>query len=34
MGLSIVRQIIIQHNGTIEVDSEINKGTKIIITLP
>ncbi|MCX6156850.1 MAG: ATP-binding protein [Ignavibacteriota bacterium] len=34
MGLSIVRQIILQHNGNIEVESEINKGTKIIITLP
>jgi PAS domain S-box-containing protein len=34
MGLSIVRQIILQHNGYIEVESEINKGTKIIITLP
>lgn len=34
MGLSIVRQIILQHKGSIEVESEINKGTKIIITLP
>jgi len=34
MGLSIVRQIILQHNGNIDVESEINKGTKIIITIP
>ena len=34
MGLSIVRQIVLQHNGTIEVESEINKGSKFIITLP
>ncbi len=34
MGLSIVRQIILQHNGTIEVESVINKGSKFIITLP
>jgi len=34
MGLSIVRQIVLQHNGDIDVESEINKGTKFIITLP
>ncbi|MFZ4591997.1 MAG: sensor histidine kinase, partial [Ignavibacteria bacterium] len=34
MGLSIVRQIVLQHNGSIDVESEINKGTKITITLP
>jgi len=34
MGLSIVRQIIQQHNGTIEVESKINKGSKFIIILP
>jgi signal transduction histidine kinase len=34
MGLSIVRQIILQHGGTIDVESNIDKGTKFIITLP
>ncbi|MFA5011906.1 MAG: ATP-binding protein [Ignavibacteria bacterium] len=34
MGLSIVRQIVLQHNGTIEVESEINRGSKFIITIP
>ncbi|MDD5361809.1 MAG: ATP-binding protein [Ignavibacteria bacterium] len=34
MGLSIVRQIIIQHGGTIETESRINEGTKFKITLP
>lgn len=34
MGLSIVKQIILQHNGTIEVESETGKGSKFIITLP
>ncbi len=34
MGLSIVRQIILQHDGTIDVESNIDKGTKFIITLP
>lgn len=33
MGLSIVRQIILQHGGTIDVESNIDKGTKFIITL-
>lgn len=34
MGLSIVRQIILQHNGTIDVESELNRGSKFTITLP
>ncbi len=34
MGLSIVRQIILQHNGSINAESELNKGTKFTITLP
>lgn len=34
MGLSIVKQIILQHGGTIDVESNINEGTKFIITLP
>jgi two-component system sensor histidine kinase HydH len=34
MGLSIVQQIISQHNGTINVESESGKGTKFIIEIP
>lgn len=34
LGLSIAQKIISQHNGLIEVESEINKGTKFKIKLP
>jgi two-component system sensor histidine kinase HydH len=34
MGLAITQQIIAQHNGTIEVTSEIGKGTTFTILLP
>ncbi|MCE1166223.1 MAG: ATP-binding protein [Bacteroidetes bacterium] len=34
MGLSIVRQIILQHNGKIAAESDLGKGTKFTITLP
>ncbi|MFQ6084205.1 MAG: cache domain-containing protein [Candidatus Aminicenantia bacterium] len=34
LGLSIVYEIIDEHNGSIEVESEINKGTTFIIKLP
>lgn len=34
LGLYIVSQIIKQHRGTIEVESELNKGTSFIIRLP
>lgn len=34
LGLSIVKEIIEGNNGTIELKSEVNKGTQVIITLP
>lgn len=34
LGLSISQKIIAQHNGTISIDSELNKGTIFKITLP
>lgn len=34
IGLSIVQQIVSQHNGTIEIKSKENKGTIFTITLP
>lgn len=34
MGMSIVRNIIEQHNGKIDIISEENKGAKVIISLP
>lgn len=34
LGLSFVQKIIQAHGGTILVESELNKGTKMIITLP
>jgi PAS domain S-box-containing protein len=34
IGLSIVQKIIAEHNGIISVDSEPNKGTSIIISIP
>ena len=34
LGLSIVQKIIAEHNGIIEVFSEVNKFTKFKITIP
>lgn len=34
LGLSIVKDIIVAHGGTIDVDSELNVGTTFTITLP
>jgi two-component system, sporulation sensor kinase E len=34
LGLSVTQKIILDHQGKIEVESEIGKGTKFRITLP
>ena len=34
LGLSIVEQIIKQHNGTLKIDSTIGQGTLVTVTLP
>ena len=34
LGLSIVKEIIDGNDGTIDIRSEVNKGTEVIVTLP
>ena len=34
LGLSIAYKIILEHKGKLEFESKVNKGTKVIITLP
>ncbi len=34
LGLSIAKHIVSAHNGKIRIESEINKGTKVFVTLP
>lgn len=34
LGLSIVRQIMVQHGGSVDIVSELNVGTRVILTLP
>ena len=34
LGLSTVKQIVVQHGGTIDIDSELGAGTRVAIRLP
>ena len=34
LGLSIANEILILHNGKIEISSELQKGTKVLLKLP
>jgi signal transduction histidine kinase len=34
LGLSIAKHIVLAHNGEIRIESEVDKGTKVFVTLP
>ena len=34
LGLGIAKHIVLIHNGEIHIESEVNKGTKVFVTLP
>jgi signal transduction histidine kinase len=34
LGLAIVKRIVLAHNGTIDVESSVNKGTTFVIHIP
>jgi two-component system phosphate regulon sensor histidine kinase PhoR len=34
LGLAIVKQVVQDHKGTIEIESDLGKGTEFIITMP
>jgi two-component system, OmpR family, phosphate regulon sensor histidine kinase PhoR len=34
LGLAIVKEIVAKHKGLIDIESELDKGTTVLITLP